>query len=61
MLDAGQDVVCEFGSAEGLGDYVVCLDEGADVGLECLRGVINASSEMLPRDQCEVVFDLIDS
>ena len=59
-FDGGEDVVGGLGPFEGLGVFVVRLDEGADVGLELESGAVHAALQLLARELGEPALDLIE-
>jgi hypothetical protein len=59
-FDGSQNLVCGLGPFEGLGTFVVQVDEGTDVGLELPDGGVNTSLDPLSGELSEPAFDLID-
>ena len=59
-FDGSQNLVCGLGPFEGLGIFVVQIDEGTDVSLELPDGGVNTSLDLLSGEFSKPAFDLID-
>ena len=59
-FDGSQNLVCGLGPFEGLGIFVVQVDEGTYVGLELPDGGVNTSLDLLSGEFSEPGLDLID-
>ena len=59
-FDGSQDLVSRLGPFERPPDFVVQIDEGADIGLELPDGSVDTSLDLLSGEFSEPALDLID-
>ncbi len=59
-FDGGEYIIGGLCAYEGLGSFVMCIDEGEDVVFQCGCVAVNASADAVIGDQSEKALDLID-